>query len=124
MVIVVNEYGETSGLVTMEDILEEIVGNILDEYDQEEKLIASSKDGHLRLNGKALLEDVWKALGTGIEQDDYDTLSGYLTQKLGHIPTAQDRGNEIIDHDLGFLFRILSINGTMIGWVDVSKLKE
>jgi putative hemolysin len=52
MAIVVNEYGETSGLVTMEDILEEIVGNILDEYDSEEKLIARTRDGHLRMNGK------------------------------------------------------------------------
>ena len=124
MVIVVNEYGETSGLVTMEDILEEIVGNILDEYDQEEKLIAKTRDGHLRMNGKALLEDVWKVLGTTVDQDDYDTLSGYLTQKLGHIPTSEDRGHEIIDKDLGYRFRILSISGTMIGWLDVSKITE
>ena len=124
MVIVVNEYGETSGLVTMEDILEEIVGNILDEYDQEEKLIAKTRDGHLRMNGKALLEDVWKVLGTTVEQDDYDTLSGYLTQKLGHIPTSEDRGHEILDKDLGYRFRILSISGTMIGWLDVSKITE
>ena len=124
MVIVVNEYGETSGLVTMEDILEEVVGNILDEYDQEEKLIAKTRDGHLRMNGKALLEDVWKVLGTTVEQDDYDTLSGYLTQKLGHIPTSEDRGHEIIDKDLGYRFRILSISGTMIGWLDVSKITE
>lgn len=124
MAIVVNEYGETSGLVTMEDILEEIVGNILDEYDREEKLIAKLNDGHFRMNGKALLEDVWKALGTNVEQDDYDTLSGYLTQKLGHIPDAQDRGHEIDDDVLGYRFRILSINQTMIGWLDVSRIPE
>ena len=124
MVIVVNEYGETSGLVTMEDILEEIVGNILDEYDQEEKLIAKTRDGHLRMNGKALLEDVWRTLGTTVDQDDYDTLSGYLTQKLGHIPTQDDRGFVITDRELGYQFRILSVNGTMIGWLDVSKMNE
>ena len=124
MAIVVNEYGETSGLVTMEDILEEIVGNILDEYDLEEKLIAKARDGHLRMNGKALLEDVWKVLDTMVEQDDYDTLSGYLTQKLGHIPTEDDRGFVIIDHELGYRFKILSINGTMIGWLDVSRISE
>ena len=124
MAIVVNEYGETSGLVTMEDILEEIVGNILDEYDQEEKLIARTRDGHLRINGKALLEDVWKALGTMVDQDDYDTLSGYLTQKLGHIPTDEDRGFVITDRELGYRFRILSINGSMIGWLDVSRIAD
>ncbi len=122
MAIVVNEYGETSGLVTMEDILEEIVGNILDEYDSEEKLIARSRDGHLRMNGKALLDDVWKTLGTSVDQDDYVTLSGYLTPKLGHIPTDEDRGTVIEDKVLGWRFRILSINGTMIGWTDVSRL--
>ena len=124
MAIVVNEYGETSGLVTMEDILEEIVGNILDEYDSEEKLIARTRDGHLRMNGKALLEDVWKVLGTSVEQDDYDTLSGYLTQKLGHIPTTEDKGTVIEDRILGWQFRILGINGTMIGWLDVSGIPE
>ena len=122
MAIVVNEYGETSGLVTMEDILEEIVGNILDEYDREEKLIAKVGEGHLRMNGKALLEDVWKVLGKTVEQDDYDTLSGYLTQQLGHIPTSRDRGHVIEDAKLGYRFRILSVSGTMIGWLDVSKI--
>ena len=122
MAIVVNEYGETSGLVTMEDILEEIVGNILDEYDHEEKLIAKAGEGHLRMNGKALLEDVEKVLKKDINKDNYDTLSGYLTEKLGHIPTSEDRGREIEDAELGYRFRILSINGTMIGWLDVSKI--
>ncbi len=124
MAIVVNEYGETSGLVTMEDILEEIVGNILDEYDHEEKLIAKTGEGHFRMNGKALLEDVWKALDTSIDQDDYDTLSGYLTERLGHIPTLKDRGREIRDTRLGYRFRILSLCGTMIGWLDVSRIPE
>lgn len=124
MVIVVDEYGETSGLVTMEDILEEIVGNILDEYDKEEKLIARAGEGHLRMNGKALLEDVAKALHTSIESEDYDTLSGYLTEKLGHIPSNDDRGRVIEDEALGYQFRILSISNTMFGWLDVSALPE
>ena len=108
----------------MEDILEEIVGNILDEYDHEEKLIAKTGEGHFRMNGKALLEDVWKALDTSIDQDDYDTLSGYLTERLGHIPTLKDRGREIRDTRLGYRFRILSLCGTMIGWLDVSRIPE
>ncbi len=122
MVIVINEYGETSGLVTMEDILEEIVGNILDEYDKEEKLIARVGERHLRMNGKALLDDVEKALHVEINEEDYDTLSGYLTERLGHIPTNDDRGHVIDDKKLGYRFRILSINQTMIGWLDVSPI--
>ncbi len=122
MAIVIDEYGETSGLVTMEDILEEIVGNILDEYDKEEKLIARAGEEHLRMNGKAMLEDVEKALHTSIHSENYDTLSGYLTEKLGHIPTNDDRGRVIEDKELGFRFRVLSVSGTMFGWLDVSAI--
>ncbi len=118
MAIVVDEYGETSGLVTMEDILEEIVGNILDEYDSEEKLIARIGEKHFRINGKALLEDVSKFLDVPFRQDDYMTLSGYLTELLGHIPVPEDRGRVIEDRHTAYRFRILGINRTMIGWTD------
>ena len=124
MVIVVDEYGQTSGLVTMEDILEEIVGNILDEYDKEEKLIARARDGMLRINGKALLDDVSKALGAELDQENYDTISGYLTEKLGHIPTQDDRGRVIEDPSSGYKFRVISITGTMFGWLEAEKLPE
>ena len=120
MAIVVDEYGETSGLVTMEDILEEIVGNILDEYDKEEKLIAKTGEGKFRISGKALLEDVSDALGCAISTEDYDTLSGYLTERLGHIPTGDDRGTVIEDRRLGYRFRLLGISGTMIGWTEAT----
>ncbi len=118
MAIVVDEYGQTSGLVTMEDILEEIVGNILDEYDKEEKLIARIGEGKFRINGKALLDDVSKALDSQFDQDNYTTISGYLTEKLGHIPTLDDRGCVIEDASSGYRFRIISTSGTMIGWLE------
>lgn len=121
MVIVVDEYGQTSGLVTMEDILEEIVGNILDEYDKEEKLIARIADGRFRINGKALLEDVSKALDAEFDRENYDTVSGYLTERLGHIPTPDDRGTVIEDPDTGYRFRIISTAGTMIGWLEAMR---
>lgn len=118
MAIVVDEYGQTSGLVTMEDILEEIVGNILDEYDKDERLIIKTGERRFRINGKALLEDVSGALGVEILSEDYDTLSGYLTERLGHIPTGADRGTVVDDPDTGYRFRILGINGSMIGWTE------
>ena len=118
MAIVVDEYGQTSGLVTMEDILEEIVGNILDEYDKEERLIARIVDGKFRINGKALLADVSKDLNTEFDQEHYDTISGYLTEKLGHIPTPDDRQTVLPDPATGYRFRIISTAGTMIGWLE------
>ena len=118
MAIVVDEYGQTSGLVTMEDILEEIVGNILDEYDKEERLIARIGDGKFRINGKALLADVSKDLNTEFDQEHYDTISGYLTEILGHIPTPDDRQTVLPDPATGYRFRIISTAGTMIGWLE------
>ena len=124
MAVVVDEYGQTSGLVTMEDILEEIVGNILDEYDKEEKLIIRTKDGKFRINGKALLVDASKILEAEFDQENYDTVSGYLTEKLGHIPTPEDRGTVIEDDATGYQFRIISTAGTMIGWLEAEKMPE
>ncbi len=124
MAVVVDEYGQTCGLVTMEDILEEIVGNILDEYDKEEKLIAKAEDGRFHINGKALLDDVSKSLDSQFDQEDYDTISGYLTERLGHIPTADDRGKVIDDEDSGYRFRIISTSGTMIGWVEAFRIPQ
>jgi putative hemolysin len=124
MAVVVDEYGQTAGLITMEDILEEIVGNILDEYDKEEKLIARARDGMLRINGKALLDDVSKALDVELDQENYDTISGYLTEKLGHIPTQDDRGSVIEDPSSGYRFRVISITGTMFGWLEAEKMPE
>ena len=102
----------------MEDILEEIVGNILDEYDKEERLIARIGDGKFRINGKALLADVSKDLNTEFDQEHYDTISGYLTEKLGHIPTPDDRQTVLPDPATGYRFRIISTAGTMIGWLE------
>ena len=89
MAIVVDEYGQLSGIVTMEDILEEIVGNIQDEYDREEELIRPLGNGAFLISGMASLEDVSEALGiqfTEEGEEDYDTLSGLLISLLDRIP--------------------------------------
>lgn len=121
MAIVVDEYGETSGLVTMEDILEEIVGNIFDEYDRQEKLIIPAPEGSWKLNGRLSPEEAGEALGT-VFPEDYDTLSGYLTAKLNHIPGEEDRNAVIEDTDTGFRFRILSLEGSMIQWAQAGRM--
>ena len=91
---------------------------LVNEYDKEERLIARIGDGKFRINGKALLADVSKDLNTEFDQEHYDTISGYLTEKLGHIPTPDDRQTVLPDPATGYRFRIISTAGTMIGWLE------
>ena len=94
MAIVVDEYGQLSGIITMEDILEEIVGNIQDEYDREEELIHPLGNGAFLISGMASLEEVSEALDiqfTEEEEEDYDTLSGLLISRLDRIPGEEER---------------------------------
>lgn len=93
--IAVDEYGGTSGIVTIEDILEEIVGEIYDEYDEVEKIIEKIDETTYMLNGNIAIYEVEDYLNTTIEEGDYDTLSGYLVEKLGRIPNAKDKGKII-----------------------------
>lgn len=78
MVIVLDEYGQTSGLVAMEDILEEIVGNILDEYDEEDEMIQKQNDGSMIANGLTELEDLEDLIPVTFDKEDYETLNGFL----------------------------------------------
>ena len=76
MAVVVDEYGQTAGIVTMEDILEEIVGNIFDEYDDEEVLISRQPDGSYIIDGQTLLEDIEDAFDMHFDCEDIDTING------------------------------------------------
>lgn len=119
MVIVVDEYGQTCGIVTMEDILEEIVGNILDEYDEEENFIQVQTDDSMIMEGLTPLEQVDEVLDADFEEEDFDTLNGYLTSLLGHVPNmAEDK--EI--RTKGYLFTILAVENNTIQKVRVEKL--
>lgn len=121
MVIVVDEYGQTSGLIAMEDILEEIVGNILDEYDEEDELIEKQSDGSYIINGMADLDDVAETLGISYDEDTYDTLNGFLISKLARIP-EEDEQFEIKAN--GYSFKALSVHNKIIEKVLVTKLME
>ena len=96
MAIVIDEYGGTAGIVTMEDIMEEIFGNIFDEYDEEEEEdILQVEENLYRINGSTDLRDVEELLQIEFEEDeDYDTLGGYLIGQLGRIP-EEDESIEI-----------------------------
>ncbi|MDO4344398.1 MAG: hemolysin family protein [Eubacteriales bacterium] len=119
MVIVSDEYGQTAGLVAMEDILEEIVGNIQDEYDEDETMIEKLPDGDFLISGLAPLDEVGKMLEIDFEGVDFETLNGYLVAKLDKIPSEDER-SEIFA--CGYSFRILSVANKIIERVRAHKL--
>lgn len=85
--IVLDEYGATAGLITLEDLLEEIVGEIRDEYDQdEEDLIRCINDLEYVIEGSMKLDDVNDALGLDFDSEDYDSIGGYIIERLDHLP--------------------------------------
>lgn len=88
--MIVDEYGGTAGLITMEDILEELVGDIFDEYDKEEKEYEKIDSNTYLLSGSMTINDVNKILDAKIPEGDYDTISGYLQDKLGRIPEEEE----------------------------------
>lgn len=114
MEIVVDEYGQTVGIVTMEDILEEIVGNIMDEYDVEENFITAEESGSFLMNGMTPLEQAEEVLGITFEKEDeeiYDTINGFLISKLGRIPAE---GENPVVSCLGYEFQILNVENKTI----------
>ena len=121
MVIVVDEYGQTSGIITMEDILEEIVGNIMDEYDEEENYILSQKGNTFVVNGMIPLEEINDNLGIHIDEEEYDTLNGYLISKLDRIPHEDEKPEIVLD---GVEYKILSVENKMIALVRITILDK
>ena len=95
LAIILDEYGGTAGIVTMEDILEELVGDIFDEYDKEELEYEKIDENTYFLSGSMTIYDVNKLLDAKIPDGDYDTISGFLQEKLGRIP--EDEETPIID---------------------------
>jgi CBS domain containing-hemolysin-like protein len=86
LAMVTDEYGSVSGLVTMEDLLEELVGDISDEHDHEETRIEELPDGSFRVNGRVSIDDVNEALDVKLPQDEWDTIGGLLLGLAGEIP--------------------------------------
>ena len=120
LVIVVDEYGQTSGIVAMEDILEEIVGNIEDEHDEEEQLIRKNPDGSFTMSGYADLSDVAETLNISVTDDDFDTLNGFLVFLLEKIPND---GETAKLSAYGYDFFIKRVEDKMIRDVTVQKSK-
>ncbi len=124
MAIVVDEFGGTSGIVTMEDILEEIVGEISDEYDEDEKQFVRLADGSLIFEAKILLTDFFRVINTdpsefGKLTEDVETLAGLLLEIKGDFP----RRREIIDYGK-YRFQILEMDNRRILKVKFNCISE
>ena len=122
MAIVLDEYGQTEGLVAMEDIIEEIVGNIFDEHDEEEveNIKSISRDAYL-MNGEAFLSDISDEISIEFPDEDFETLNGFLLYKLERIPEENEK-IEIVYQ--GYKFIPVKISDKMIRLVRVEKTNE
>ena len=120
--IVLNEYGSCVGMITLEDMLEEIVGDIHDEYDEEEEEEIGKiriSDHEYLVEGSMKLNDLNEILGTELESEDYDSIGGYLTGLFAHLPTQGEAGIEG-----GLKFVVEAANATRVETVRIFKLDE
>jgi CBS domain containing-hemolysin-like protein len=115
MAIVVDEYGGTAGLVTLEDLIEELVGEIVDEYDVEDPFVERLPNGDLRVNGRLSLDELNERLDLDLPTGDWDTVGGLLFNLLGHVP---DEG-EAVEVD-GHRLRAERVTGRRIGRVRIT----
>lgn len=118
--IVIDEYGGTAGLITIEDLLEEIVGNIFDEYDEVEEEFVRIDDRHYEVDGLMNIDDLEDRLGIGLPVDDYDTLSGFILGFLGRIP---DNGEGVAFTYNDHRFEVLKYEDQIIANVRITKLE-
>ena len=117
MVIVIDEYGQTSGLVTMEDILEEIVGDILDEYDEDEGYIQQKGNNKFIIEGMTPLEELEERFGISFGEVPVETLNGYLVSKMEHIPGEKERfATTVGDYN----FKVIEVENKMVKRVVVT----
>jgi putative hemolysin len=121
MVIVMDEYGQTAGLVTMEDILEEIVGNIMDEYDDEESHIEEKGENEYVIEGMTKLEDLEERFGISFGETEFETINGYIISKLEHIP---DEDEDFEVEVGGYNFKIAKVEKNVVQSVLVTRVSR
>lgn len=117
MVLVLDEYGDTVGLITLEDLLEEIVGEIRDEFDEEEKeRIQEIGEMEYLVEGSLKLDDLNDAIGTSFDSEDYDSIGGLIIEKLDHLPEA----GEAAELDDGTTLQVMEMDKNRIDKVKVT----
>jgi len=118
MVMVIDEYGQTSGLVALEDILEEIVGNIMDEYDEDEGHIEQKANNKFIIDGMTPLEELEERFRISFGEVPVETINGFLISKMERIPTEKDRFSITVD---GYKFKVIEVENKMVKKVVVAK---
>lgn len=122
MVIVVDEYGQTSGLVAMEDILEEIVGNIQDEYDADVHMIQKhEKEEIYQIDGLTRLEDLTDAFGIDFGEQEFETINGYLVSLMEKIPEEDDLFETRIGN---YRFKVMEVENKVIKTIQVTPIPQ
>ena len=119
MAIVVDEYGGTAGLVTVEDLLEEIVGEIRDEYDVESETVVDEGNGAFMFSGKVNVDEVRERLGVAIEREGFETVGGFLLSHLGRMPYV----GEIVEIDQ-LVFEVIEVERRRISKLRVRRVPE
>lgn len=114
--IVVDEYGGTAGLLTLEDIVESIVGNIHDEYDIEDEEIAKINDNTFTVDGTTNLDEIDELIGADIPDGDYDTLAGFIISRLGYLP--KDGDMDTVEYE-NLKFTVLAVEDRRIAKVRI-----
>ncbi|MBD7969046.1 hemolysin family protein [Paenibacillus gallinarum] len=121
MAIVVDEYGGTAGLITIEDLIEEIVGSIYDEYDEEESIFEQVDEDTYIFTGIAHLDEVSQITKASLPEEEYDTLSGFMVGTIGRIPTKQERPEFEFR---GFRYKVLEVGKQRIRRIQMTRLPE
>jgi magnesium and cobalt exporter, CNNM family len=119
MAIVVDEYGSFDGIVTLEDLLEEIVGEIEDEYDLPDESVEQLGDRRIRIDGTFPIDDFNEQFGQALPQDDYHTIAGFVFGALGR---AAEAGDEVLWN--GLRFEVVDVDGPRIERLEVEFLEE
>lgn len=119
--IVLDEYGQTSGLVALEDILEEIVGNILDEHDEEDETIVKCPDGSYETEGIIDLEDLEELLGITFNKEEYETLNGFMIDQMDRVPSEDEKC--VVEYE-GYRFTSLEVDNNTIESVKIEKINK
>ena len=118
MAVVVDEYGATAGIVTLEDLLEEIVGEIEDEFDLPDESVERLDERRIRISGSFTIDDFNEQFGTELDDEDFHTVAGYV---FGHLGRAAEAGDEVLDSGLNFT--VLETSGTRILRLEVEFLE-
>lgn len=118
MAIIIDEYGGTAGIVTLEDLIEEIVGNIFDEDDDEEKELEKIDDNTFIIKGSISLDEAQEILGATLPVDDYETLSGFIIGQIGRIP---EKGDEPTIEFNEFVFKVEEVEEKKVSKVKVCR---